>query len=232
MSRDAWPAFAGRAAWRGCDLTFTLCVCGAPLRRRRRRACPRFELLRPSHRRAPAARANPHGPIDRRSSLASKSTDWRGFGRADGISRGERGREEGGRTRRAAGATCRASRRCSPRSPSSPSSSPCPITIRRRDTTFPLVAAELKATFGPAAVLCTQGDDASSPTPDRQPGGCDAGCPLCQFASHAVLLEAPPPALPERLAIADGPPPTRGDFLRPRASAIRFAQPRAPPLFA
>jgi hypothetical protein len=96
-----------------------------------------------------------------------------------------------------------------------------------------VVAAELKATFGPTAVLCTQGDDGSSPaTRDRQPGGCDAGCPLCQFASHAVLLEAPPPALPERLAIADGPPPTHADFLRPRARAIRFAQPRAPPIVA
>ena len=95
-----------------------------------------------------------------------------------------------------------------------------------------IVAAELKATFGPAAVLCTQGDDGSSPAHDHQPGGCDAGCPLCQFASHAALLEAPPPALPERLAIVDGPPPTRADFLRPRARAIRFAQPRAPPFFA
>jgi hypothetical protein len=94
------------------------------------------------------------------------------------------------------------------------------------------IAAELKATFGPTAVLCAQSDDSSSPTPDRQRGGCDAGCPLCQFASHAVLLEALPPALPERLAIVDGPPPTRGDFLLPRAGAIRLAQPRAPPLFA
>ena len=94
------------------------------------------------------------------------------------------------------------------------------------------VAAELKATFGAAAVLCTQGDDSSSPAPERRQGDCDAGCPLCQFASHAVLLDAPPPALPERLAIADGPPPARADFLHPRANAIRFAQPRAPPFFA
>lgn len=94
------------------------------------------------------------------------------------------------------------------------------------------VAAELKATFGPTAILCTQSDDSSTPTHDPQQGGCDAGCPLCQFASHAVLLEAPPPTLPKRLAIANGPPPARGDFLRPRASAIRFAQPRAPPFFA
>ena len=94
------------------------------------------------------------------------------------------------------------------------------------------IAAELKATFGPTAVLCAQSDDSSSPTPDRQQSGCDPGCPLCQFASHAILLEAPPPALPERLAIVDGPPPTRGDLSPPRASAVRFAQPRAPPLFA
>lgn len=94
------------------------------------------------------------------------------------------------------------------------------------------VAAELKATFGDAAVLCTQADDSSPTTPDRQHDGCDLGCPLCQFASHALLLEAPPPALPERLAIVAGPPPARADFLRPRESAIRFAQPRAPPFFA
>ena len=96
-----------------------------------------------------------------------------------------------------------------------------------------VVAAELRATFGPAAILCTQSDDGSSPaTRDGQPGDCDAGCPLCQFASHAALLDAPPPALPERLTIADGPPPTHAHFLLPRASAIRFAQPRAPPFFA
>jgi len=95
------------------------------------------------------------------------------------------------------------------------------------------VAAELRATFGRTAVLCTQGDDGTSPASRAaQHGGCDAGCPLCQFASHALLLEAPPPALPERLAIADGPPPARADFDRPRARAIRFAQPRAPPAFA
>ena len=94
------------------------------------------------------------------------------------------------------------------------------------------VAAELNATFGPAAVLCSQSDDPSSPTHDHQRDGCDVGCPLCQFASHAALLEAPPPALPERLAIADGAPPTHADFFRPRARAIRFAQPRAPPFFA
>jgi hypothetical protein len=94
------------------------------------------------------------------------------------------------------------------------------------------VAAELEATFGSVAVLCTQSDDSSTPAPERRQDDCDAGCPLCQFASQAVLLEAPPPALPERLAIVDGPPPTRSDVLPPRASAIRFAQPRAPPAFA
>lgn len=92
------------------------------------------------------------------------------------------------------------------------------------------VAAELKATFGPTAVLCTQRDDSS--TPGRQYVGCDAGCPLCQFASHLALLEAPSPGLPERLAIVDGPPLTPSDIVRPRARALRFAQPRAPPFFA
>jgi hypothetical protein len=96
-----------------------------------------------------------------------------------------------------------------------------------------IVAAELKATFGPTAILCTQGDDGSSPaTHDRGPGACDAGCPLCQFGSQAALLEPPPPALPARLAVVDGVPPTRADFLRPRLGAIRLAQPRAPPAFA
>jgi len=94
------------------------------------------------------------------------------------------------------------------------------------------IAAELEATFGPAAVLCTQSESPSSPTHDRQQAGCDAACPLCQFASHAALLATPQPSLPERLAINEAATPTRGDFLRPRAGAIRFAQPRAPPLFA
>ena len=94
------------------------------------------------------------------------------------------------------------------------------------------VAAELKATFGPAAVLCAQSDDPSSPAPDHQRDGCDASCPLCQFASHVALLDSPPPALPKRLAIVDGPPPSHSDVLRPRARANRFAQPRAPPFFA
>jgi hypothetical protein len=92
------------------------------------------------------------------------------------------------------------------------------------------VAAELKATFGPTAVLCTQRDDSSAP--GRQYVGCDVGCPLCQFASHAALLEAPPPALPERLAIIDGPPLAPSDFVRPLARTLRFAQPRAPPSYA
>jgi len=94
------------------------------------------------------------------------------------------------------------------------------------------VAAELKATFGETAVLCAQADDPSSSTPQRHHGGCDVGCPLCQFASHLALLEPPPPALPERLAIIDRVAPARIDFERPRASAIRLAQPRAPPSFA
>ena len=94
------------------------------------------------------------------------------------------------------------------------------------------VAVELTATFGPVAVLCTQSDDSSTQAPDRRQGGCDAGCPLCQFASHAVLLEAPPHALPEWPAIADLPPPTRADLAWPLPGAIRFAQPRAPPTFA
>ena len=94
------------------------------------------------------------------------------------------------------------------------------------------VAAELKATFGAAAVLCAQADDASSPTPERHHGGCDVGCPLCQFASHLALLEPPPPTLPERLAIIDRVAPARIDFERPTARPMRLAQPRAPPSIA
>lgn len=94
------------------------------------------------------------------------------------------------------------------------------------------VAADLKAAFGPTALLCAQVDDRSSPAPNRPQGGHDLGCPLCQFASHAVLLDAPPPALPMRLAIVDGAPPPQAEFTSPRAGAIRLAQPRAPPAFA
>ena len=94
------------------------------------------------------------------------------------------------------------------------------------------VAAELKATFGETAVLCAQAGESSSSTPQRHHGGCDVGCPLCQFASQLALLEPPPAALPERLAIVDRAAPARIDFERPTARPMRLAQPRAPPSIA
>ena len=56
---------------------------------------------------------------------------WRRWRDLTWRSRARNGRED------AARGGCRASPRCSPRWRSSPSSSPCPITIRRRDTTSP-----------------------------------------------------------------------------------------------
>ena len=94
------------------------------------------------------------------------------------------------------------------------------------------VAAALKATFGDAASLCTQADDSAPGAPERHHAPCSDGCPLCQFAAQTVLFDAPPPALPERLAPASAPPPPSADFAPARPNANRFAQPRAPPLAA
>jgi len=94
------------------------------------------------------------------------------------------------------------------------------------------VAASLKATFGDAATLCVQADDATPSAPERHQNPCDVGCPLCQFAAQTALLEAPPPALPERLALAGAPLLPPADFAPARPSSNPFAQPRAPPLEA
>ena len=94
------------------------------------------------------------------------------------------------------------------------------------------VAADLQATFGDAARLCAQTDDRTSPAPAPRSGDCNPVCPLCQFAAQAFLIDAPPPTLPERLAISNDAPPARVDFLGPRVGRIRFAQPRAPPVSA
>ncbi len=93
------------------------------------------------------------------------------------------------------------------------------------------VAATLKATFGDSAILCAHvDDDASSNSRERRSGHCDDGCPLCQFAAHAVALAAPTPSLPARLKVAAAPFTTRADLDWKKPSATGFAQPRAPPL--
>ncbi len=94
------------------------------------------------------------------------------------------------------------------------------------------VEASLKATFGAAATLCSQADDAAPGAPERHQGPCDAGCPLCQFAAQTTLFETAPPALPERLALLVAPLPPPADFAPARPNPNAFAQPRAPPLEA
>jgi len=93
------------------------------------------------------------------------------------------------------------------------------------------VAATLKATFGDGAILCAEvDDDASSTAPAHRQGHCDEGCPLCQFAAHAVALVAPTPSLPERLDAAPAPLTAQADFDWEKPSPTGSAQPRAPPL--
>ena len=91
------------------------------------------------------------------------------------------------------------------------------------------VAASLKATFGDAAVLCAQSDDATPSSPARQHASCNIACPLCQFAAQTALIDAPPPTLPERLALAGALLPPPADFAPARPNANRIAQPRGPP---
>ena len=106
----------------------------------------------------------------------------------------------------------------------SPNSSPWPSTIRPARHDLAAVAAELKATFGDR-VLCAQSDDPSAP--DARPIGWLRRRLPALRRPHAALLEAPPPALPERLA-RRGPPPTRRDLGRraPARSASRSPEPR------
>ena len=57
------------------------------------------------------------------------------------------------------------------------------------------IVAELRAAFGEAAWLCTQGDDKGAPVSPA--GDCDDHCPFCQFAAQAATLIAPDaPVLP------------------------------------
>ena len=93
------------------------------------------------------------------------------------------------------------------------------------------VFADLRSTFGDAAILCTQIQDDGSPSgpADSHRHG-DECCPLCQLHLGAQLLIAPSAAvLPARFA-------TRVDAVVPRPSFIAIAnlgsssaQPRAPP---
>ena len=182
-------------------------------------------------------RANPYesdaGQIDRRCGVASKSAIGAAVAALAGIHVGNVGTE--GAAKRGARPARVLSRLATLLAAFAVFAQLAALPYHHRPSTrndLAAVAAELKATFGPTAVLCKQSDDPSSLAPKRRQSNSDAGCPLCQFPSQAVLLEAPPPALPEQLAIAEGAPPARPDFPRPRARAIRFAQPRAPPSFA
>ena len=68
-----------------------------------------------------------------------------------------------------------------------------------------VVAAELKATFGAAAVLCVQVDDKGAPSPGAPAGSCCDHCPLCRFMAQATALTLPDaPVLPSRLDAEGG----------------------------
>jgi hypothetical protein len=99
-------------------------------------------------------------------------------------------------------------------------------------TDLAAVEASLKATFGDAATLCAQANDAAPGAPARHQNPCDVGCPLCQFAAQTALFETAPPALPERIALVGAPLPPPADFASARPKSNLFAQPRAPPLEA
>ncbi|THD45705.1 MAG: hypothetical protein E7774_07520 [Bradyrhizobium sp.] len=100
-------------------------------------------------------------------------------------------------------------------------------------TELAAVSASLKATFGPSAILCTQATNDAPTTPQHRRQPCGFGdCPLCQFAAQTVLFDAPPPALPRRLALPGAPLPPPADFAPVHSPARGFAQARAPPLEA
>jgi hypothetical protein len=63
------------------------------------------------------------------------------------------------------------------------------------------IAASLRAIFGDAAVLCTQGDDKSGQ--NAPTSHCGDDCPFCRFAAQAATLVPPDaPALPVRFEAA------------------------------
>ena len=63
------------------------------------------------------------------------------------------------------------------------------------------IVAELRAAFGDAASLCTQGDDKGAPLAPS--GDCDDHCPFCRFSAEAASLIAPDaPALTVRFGAA------------------------------
>lgn len=90
------------------------------------------------------------------------------------------------------------------------------------------IAAELRATFGDSASLCTQSDDNGAPaSPVRD---CDDHCPFCRFAAQAATLTAPvAPALPVRFDTSSrtlGAAPEPGAF---PVSPTKRSRARAPP---
>ena len=97
-----------------------------------------------------------------------------------------------------------------------------------------VIVAQLRATFGEAAVLCIHGDDPGAPAaPLDRSGHCEDECPLCQFGAQAAALVPPPtPVLPARMDIGSnslGFPLVFG-LIKPATFA--FPQPRAPPFDA
>jgi len=105
-----------------------------------------------------------------------------------------------------------------------------PLREMRANAPISQVAAELKATFGDAAVLCLQADaDGSLPAHDPQ-NHCDDHCPLCQLHAGVMALWPPAQALPamrvEIVADIRGPPSTP---IPTKSFGAASAQPRAPP---
>ena len=87
---------------------------------------------------------------------------------------------------------------------------------------FATVAADLKAAFGDAAILCVQAEEAR--TPPRPCAIATIACPLCQFhcGAHAALI------LPTFAGAADADRGRRSSA-GPRAAALLLKPPAPPP---
>jgi len=105
-----------------------------------------------------------------------------------------------------------------------------PVHEMREAEPIGQVAAELKAEFGDAAVLCIQTDvDGSAPAHDPQ-RHCDDHCPLCQLHGGAMAQWIPRETLPATRAAIVAEirrPPSISVPANPNGAAS--AQPRAPP---
>jgi hypothetical protein len=91
------------------------------------------------------------------------------------------------------------------------------------------VAAELKRTFGEAAVLCVQTDGRDDP--GAPAGSCDDRCPLCRLSNEVSAVVAPDlPALPVRMEAEERLAPAV-ESLGLASWPARHNRARAPPLF-